>query len=852
MAPEKPRKAQADGPSGDAANAAPNGRLAGHAKPIVIAVIAGTILSAVIIGVTRYRAAHVRAKESSVNLEIVLKAFDEGKYAEARELADRLARIGIPAAEPKDDKQTKDDKEAAAPKEGKKGEEKSEHAAQSKPAESSAPKLSDADQAGIAYVRGATTVAEAQAASADQKSKLYPIAVRYLGDACRLGFPKGREATGYALLGKSLYSNSQFVACEPFLQEALNLKVKNPGEIHYLLAELHLRQANPDLSETWQQNVQAMADPSLSPQLRRDASIQGAQILLAQGKLADCAALIDKYPPAVQNSPEVLLIKGQLLLERARAAKAASHTQADSLYQEAMKVLRAAQSADSSGGRVLGPSLYLVAECLSETGDVKGALKQFERTRANFPASPEALAASIEEADLLRQQDRPADALKAYQRVLESVGDVENYRNPWISLDRLRQRVGGVFQQYLNAKDYAACDTLARHLAPLFPRDRAMELTAEACRDWGRKLLDEADRLPQGEAENKRRDGRARMRQAGTAYEQLAKLRFATRRYPEEIWNAAQASFDGRDYRHAADMLEEYLKHDNRRRHAVALAMQGESLLNQGRLDEAIKALDYCLARYPRDTAAVRARLVASYAFQEKGEAKQAESLLKENLDSEVLTPASIEWRLSLFELGRLLHHEKRYEEAIPRLEEVAQRYPDWARAADARYLAADCYRQLAQSNEDGLKEVLVESTRILRVKRIEQARLAALTHFQRLRDLLVHSQERGELPPGEKAILRNSYFAIGDMLFLLGRYDEAIKSYEAAIQRHDSSPEALDACTQIVAAHRRMDRPAEAQNAIDQAKLLLNRLKDDVHFLETTNDTREQWRTKLERLSQG
>ena len=85
------------------------------------------------------------------------------------------------------------------------------------------------------------------------------------------------------------------------------------------------------------------------------------------------------------------------------------------------------------------------------------------------------------------------------------------------------------------------------------------------------------------------------------------------------------------------------------------------------------------------------------------GDLKQAEIYLQANLDGDQLTPASKEWRDSLFALGDLLHVAGRDAEAIVRLEDALQRYANAPQATAARYLLADSSRRLALTMRAGL-----------------------------------------------------------------------------------------------------------------------------------------------------
>ena len=105
--------------------------------------------------------------------------------------------------------------------------------------------------------------------------------------------------------------------------------------------------------------------------------------------------------------------------------------------------------------------------------------------------------------------------------------------------------------------------------------------------------------------------------------------------------------------------------------------------MSLGQLDDALEAFRECIEYFPRDTAVYRARYLSASVWVEKGDLPRAENLLRENLNGESLTPASKEWRDSLFALGDLLHVERRYPEAVARLQ-VSLRDPITIRMSGA------------------------------------------------------------------------------------------------------------------------------------------------------------------------
>jgi tetratricopeptide (TPR) repeat protein len=93
-----------------------------------------------------------------------------------------------------------------------------------------------------------------------------------------------------------------------------------------------------------------------------------------------------------------------------------------------------------------------------------------------------------------------------------------------------------------------------------------------------------------------------------------------------------------------------------------------------------------------------------------------------------------------------------------------------------------------------------------------------------------------------ELALLRNCYFGRADALFDLRRYDDAIQAYSAATNRYQNEPESLEAYVQIATCYRRLARPNEARGTLEQARVVLERIRPDADFLRTTRLDRQQW----------
>ena len=745
----------------------------------------------------------------TITLDMAWEALDSGQYTQAKQLAQTLSSRRTPADEP---------------------------------------------AGGAEYILGVVIADEAAKAPGPERKSLYLEAARHLREACTRGLPQDRMADGLFLLGKTLLLGGQAAQSQRALEEALKFDTRRTREIYRLLVAACLQSPLPKLPKALEYGDKYLADRQLTALQRSRGMLQRAEILLRMEKPAECAKTLDQLPADSQQDPEAIILRAEIALQEAQAigkdlAAPDRQVKVRAKCEAAIGLLRRLQDRQPAGTPAGRKAAYLTGVCLLETGDRQGALRQFARTRAADSDSPEALAANLHEAELHRQLGQDDEALAAYVRALRSVPDPESYSSPYVPLELLRRRVLEAYRQYLDARNYRACTTLVQVLAPTFPRDRTLQVAGDTYRAWARDLLAQSEQLPAAKAASMEERARMFLRRTGSAYERSAHLHVAARSYTDDLWESANAYLEGRDYPAAVKLFREYLKQEVRRRNPQAWTSLGEALLALDRIDDALTALDKCIELYPRDAASFRARLLASYGCTEKGNLTRAERLLNENLEGDLLTPASKEWRDSLFALGQLLYRTGRYDEAVRRLDEAVKRYPDARQALHARYLIADAHRQIAAAESAGLSQDAIETSRIARSRRIQGSMQAALEGYRQTQELLVRSQESGELGPLEKALLRNCCFAAGSLLFDLGQYEAAVKAYTLVTACFPAAPETMEAYVAIARAYRRLDRAAEAREALRQAERALVRIGPQVAFQDATNRSRQEWEELLKGL---
>lgn len=725
-----------------------------------------------------------------------------------------------------------------------------------------APEASADQQAAAAFVLGATVAHEAEKAREANRKEMYLVAARYLEEARDRGFPAGRQPEAMRLLGRSLFGSGQIVASRPVLREALKSGATSQPALHHLLAEAILRDGDPDFKGALDENTRYLECPGLSKGERQQGLLQRARILLALDRMADCTEVLDQIPANARNRAEATLLRGQLQLRQAQqlprplGAESAAETAEASEFRQKMEAaiatLREAESQDTLDSQVSGKAMYLIGVALLELKDHRSALKQFARILRIHPGTPEAFAAVFQEADVMRRLGKDQDAVVRYCQVLDRLGPPESFFNPWLTLSELRKHLQRTHQQYLDAEKYEAASQLAGRLHPVFSRKQQLEIAARTHRYWGQSLLTQAATLPPSKAEELLRQGYRELRRAAQQYEDLALLRIAEREYTDDLWESALCYLDGHDFQGAARLFQQYLKSETRRRHARALVGLAGAQLANGQPDEALAAASECVDLHPRDAASYRARLLAAQAALEKNLPERAKAFLQENLNGEALTPVSLEWQESLIQLGRLFYRQGEYPEAIERLREAVQRYPELPQLSELQYLIADAHRLYARQLELKLQDDQVEDKRLARSRKVRELLTVALGGYRGIQETLAHRQETDELRPLERLLLRNCYFAIGHVLFQLQNYEEAIKSYTMATNRYQSSPEVLEAYVQIARAYRKLDMPEESRVALEQAQLVLARLKPDAPFQETTNHSLQEWKQILGTLASG
>ncbi len=174
-----------------------------------------------------------------------------------------------------------------------------------------------------------------------------------------------------------------------------------------------------------------------------------------------------------------------------------------------------------------------------------------------------------------------------------------------------------------------------------------------------------------------------------------------------------------------------------------------------------------------------------------------------------------------------------RWGDAILRLDEFLERYPNDPATARVLFLLAESYRQSAGEIREAMRnDASLDGRSELEHARTERL-LTATDYFGRVIGLLdaelsVTPESSHPLTPLEQIYLQTSYMDRAQCLFARGDYDQAIRRYTEAAARFSEDVLAVDAYVQIVNSYLAMNQPAQAAAAADRGRWILKRVPDD------------------------
>lgn len=713
------------------------------------------------------------------------------------------------------------------------------------------------DSADAAFVLAMSAADDAEAGWPDDQSS-YTLAAHYFDVAYPSGFPEKYRFAGLKNYGKSLLHCRRYSQSRKVLEEALKIAkgTHEKNEIRYLLVEADLATENSDLTKAIRENETYLKTKDLSESERTNGLIQRLQLQTHQGQFAEARATLESIPKTASFSEKTDYAKGLLAMREAEEELAKGSQTSDlakKKFKEAIDSFRRAQGHANESSPTVPKSQYLIGVCLEQLGENQAAIRQWKQICEYFPDSHEAVASEYRLAKIYFHeeagQETPVEAIHYLKQVMKSL-EKKEYTNPWFNNSEVREDAIRRIETFQKEEKLGTAIGLAEAVAPLVSKLQSLRLLATLNRDLGQSLLDQLKPNMGGETQElQRRQAREYFRKASLLFNELSKLEKTTHLYSDDLWQSAECSLKGSDFKRAIRTYIQYLNTEPEKRNAGALLGLGEAYLSLGEVDEAIDTFQQCIEFYPKDVATFRARLLAAEAWQEKGDFKPAEQLLLENWAAPGITPQSLVWRESLYRLGELYHNTKEYDKAIQRLNDAVRRFPEDPRTNLARYLLANCYRLRADAAQDRVKKTMTRSKLSAEKANIENDLNAAYHQYMTLQQQIGSQRGMGELSEMDVRLLRNSRVFAAGVLFQQKQYEPAIKAYANASLHYQGQPISIQTMKQNAQALSDKGENVPAEYLLRRILSQLEKMGPDLPYGETTLYQYDEWAEAIRQM---
>jgi tetratricopeptide (TPR) repeat protein len=747
------------------------------------------------------------------------------------------------------------------------------------------------DQSKRLLILGAASLDEAEGLQVPRFSHSKTTeAESYLSKANKLGFPRGYEGFGNLLLGKALFQLFRWDEAVAPLEIAVAQWPDGRTEALERLIDIKLGADEIDV-EAANVLVDEWAHmPGLTDEERNLGKVKAMELSLAINDTERIEKQVHNFPRDSKFTPHADYLLARSLLKnldsRTGEEKSNDIARIESLLSSVLKQPTAEELIRRRAEYYLGVNR-------KNDGQLKSALTTFVNLRQKSPDSIEGVVASIEEMQILLELNQYRDVADSLELLKSHFGKLEWYRNAWVGFDELRRHVNSLGQGLLEKEAYAeVLDFADRQPAFCEPVDRLF-LIAEGARRWaddlrGRTvqqdvLLDirDAEKNRQTYKELNKRQQELYSK-AAKAYEELANAELRSPSFHSRLWLAVHCSQAAGELEYCNALIRRAMDFENRDDKPRSLIKMAENLFAMQQPDQSLVLLDRCIELYRDHPLVYNARLNSARILNERNSFDQAVSRLEENLYLGSLKPESSVWRESLFELGKSLFRQgeilyleserakdslaaspqgKRIENlekaynfflsSIDRLEEWIERFPDDKRRFDTLYTVGQAYQIAAEWPRLLIEEEQLPTEELNRAKLIEQRRLmdSARKTFKQIREGMSTAQEWSTLEPSQQRLLRNSYFAEADLMFLAKNYEGALTAYRNIASRLVNEPESLEALVQAAECLKALGRKEESVGIVAQAHDILKQIpaEREPHFATATRFTREGWAKHLD-----
>ncbi len=782
----------------------------------------------------------------------------------------------------------------------------------------------DADRAKLELIKGIHSFEVAQRASlrASHFQRL-DEAEKHLTAAAKLGFPSGFDPLGSYFAGATYFELNRPEEAIAYLETAISRfpagrfdAMEKRVEIE-LARPIHNVRRTEDLIKRWKEL------PAASSEQLHKATIALAKLRLLEKKFKESIELSETVPEPSTMRPEADLMiataNWESLQEDLKTPSDSPNQSTDSSSAEVNSDSKDARSVDATREERLESMIsrlitvlrnnntlpqtklqakYQIAAANRALHRYDQAISDLALLRGSAPQTIEALAAAVEELDILTDLKRWSEAILTLRQMSLGFGDLRLYENHWRPLPLLHDLLINIGNKFVREGAYEDAISFSELSPPFITEEDRLRLRAPAYVGLAKQqqeiaqsnaeilpmtqLISKRQAEPEQNASGTNKPSIQRMyATAGKSYEQLANLQLMAIDFPELLWAAIDNYSLGKEYVRSNLLLDKYLDVESKDKHPKAFVKKAENYFELGQRDSALDSLNRCIADSGDHPLCYLARLQAAKILREESKFDEAAEHLLYNLYDGSLAPSSPIWQDSLFDLGllysrsgldsinllrnqyndeatlnkrNLLEQMRTAEETllqgVQRLEEAIQRVPTDPRIYRCMYRIAESYRVAAEHAKLELSAVSLasaDSRESVRQERDERLR-ASQKAYASLKDKLIELGDDLGQDPTLQQMLRNSYLGEADVSFELQSYESALISYRNAANRFLTKPIALEALTRAAQCLLELGRKDEALRTIKQASDLLGRLDESTlnEFGETTRGTKEEWASFL------
>lgn len=484
----------------------------------------------------------------------------------------------------------------------------------------------------------------------------------------------------------------------------------------------------------------------------------------------------------------------------------------------------------------------LFAESLAAEGDTTKALTELADLANSRDAHPAVLEASLRAGEIAQKTGQTAEArqwfVHAWQMLVTSMASTPDRRHEvWARLEQALQR-------WLDAGHFGPALSLAQSMEQAAPAAETAELVARIqCRRGEAELAALPLRLGRERAVPE--SARDAMLAAADAY-----LRVKERAAHPEARLAAQVQaakclVEGRAYIRASAVLDAVmptLPPGPQRTEALVVLGEATQALGQTRAESLLREA----VAQPGPWSA-RARYLLALALVDQRQWGEAEDILRRLATRGLSEAEPPEARLARFTLGYVLLWQDKFVLAAQAFESACKLHPEDPSALEARYWIAAALVRAARVGEQDQPRTPSGRTILdaQRRQRLEQA----LAAFQTLSQEFADRHAKSALDEFQAQTWRTIRREMGEVLYLLQRYDEALQIFDFILF---DGPRPLEAALVL----RQMVLCRLAKSDTTEARKLLLRLQQQLDQvaegeLGGTQFTRAEWQQWIEWANQ-